>query len=104
MASDEKSWKIDGESISPDLQLLLRKSLQTMQDSLDALPRPLAPPWQVFPDHARTSMGWRMGAGETYLDYFRDLFSTLSAEDRQAYISATPIPDEWAGWLEAIHA
>lgn len=104
MKKNEKSWKTKGETIPPDLQILLKKKLQTTQNSLDALPRPLAPPWQEFPDYARTSMGWRMGAGETYLNYFRDWFSTLSEEDRQTYITATPIPDEWGGWLEALQS
>ena len=102
--SGEKSWKNEGETLPPDLLAMLKKKSQAMQKALDAMPRPLAPPWQEFPDYSRTSMGWRMGAGETYLDYFREWFLSLSEKDREAYIIATAIPDEWAGWLEAIHS
>ncbi|TQV65946.1 hypothetical protein [Aliiroseovarius halocynthiae] len=83
---------------------MLKKKLRVMQNALDALPRPLAPPWTEFPNYSPTSMGWRMGAGETYLDYFRDWFSTLSEEDRQTYITTVSIPEEWVAWIETIHS
>ncbi|MCK0142550.1 hypothetical protein [Aliiroseovarius sp. F20344] len=102
MKSNEKSWKIEGDTLSPDLAAKLNEVSKCVQEALDALPRPLAPPWLEFPDYSRTSMGWRMGGGEDYMAYFREWFLSLSEKDRQAYIIATAIPDEWAGWLETI--
>ena len=104
MTNEKKSWKIEGDTLCSELVVKLNKVSQRIQTALETLPQPLAPPWQMFPDYARTSMGWRMGSGEDYIVYFREWFLTLSEDEKSAYINSTIIPDEWAGWLEAIQS
>ncbi|WP_133484936.1 hypothetical protein [Aliiroseovarius marinus] len=103
MKNNKKSWKIEGDTLPADLREKLKDVFRQSQNELDALPRPLTPPWEMFPDYARTSMGWRMGSGETFMDYFREWFLSLPLDERQDYINSTTIPDEWVGWLEGIH-
>jgi hypothetical protein len=60
------------------------------------------PPWLVFPDLPRGSMGWRMGPGEGYYDSFCVWFSRLDEGTREEYISNYPEPPEWHGFYQMI--
>lgn len=54
------------------------------------------PPWEVFPDIEKGSIGWRMGAGEDYLSIFRKWYDSLSVRDKKNYTKRYPIPEVWA--------
>jgi hypothetical protein len=64
----------------------------------DALSRPLAPPWEKYPELGFGSMGWRMGYGEAYLDEWEAYFYGLSPAGRERYQQMFPAPDGWAGF------
>ena len=70
------------------------------EDHLDAQ-GDLAPPWEVFPSYARYTIGWRMGAGESWLSlwgaFLRErLEPTFQA--RLAYLRRhPPAPFTWGG-------
>ncbi len=60
------------------------------------------PPWQAFPEYDRYSMGWRMGPGEDYRKAFRDWIRGLDEQEVDAFISAFPEPEDWAGFYDTI--
>jgi hypothetical protein len=53
------------------------------------------PPWHVFPTYSPTEMGWRMGAGEDYLDNWEKEYQEMSAQGRKAYRRQYPAPLYW---------
>lgn len=65
----------------------------------------LAPPWEKFPTYERMTIGWRMGYGETWLDFF-SVFTEglgLSFEARLAYLKRhAPAPVSWADWVWSV--
>ena len=60
------------------------------------------PPWKVFPELARGSIGWRMGAGEDCYNQFYKWFSALDANDQDRYREANAEPAGWEGFYETI--
>lgn len=67
--------------------------------SFDSEGRPV-PPWEKYPNLRRSSMGWRMGAGESFLvETFHPWWSKLGEAERVRYRLAHPEPDEWNGFL-----
>lgn len=59
--------------------------------------KPWPPPWLAFPQLDRSSMGWRMGAGEDYLFKRIRWWRTLTPEQRAAYEQMFPMPAGWDG-------
>ncbi|WP_437585806.1 hypothetical protein [Sorangium sp. So ce1000] len=60
----------------------------------------IAPPWERFPDYERTTIGWRMGAGEDWLGLWSVFLEQLAPdrETRIAYLRRhPPAPISWAG-------
>ncbi|MEO1174598.1 MAG: hypothetical protein AAFX94_21485, partial [Myxococcota bacterium] len=60
----------------------------------------VVPPWERFPDYERYSLGWRMGAGESWLCAWSVFLEHRCSEpdDRLAYLrrhDTAPVP--WAG-------
>ena len=47
----------------------------------------MPPPWLAFPEIERYSIGWRMGYGEDYIDWFGHWLDTLSPEEQTEYRS-----------------
>lgn len=58
------------------------------------------PPWEVFPDIGRYSIGWRMGSGEDYWHAFAEWYSNLSATDRANFRASYPAPEGWEDFYE----
>lgn len=58
----------------------------------------MTPPWTAFPHIQHGSMGWRMGAGETYWIEFSEWYRKLTPGDRERYAVEHPEPDGWAGF------
>jgi hypothetical protein len=59
----------------------------------------LAPPWEQFPEYERYTIGWRMGAGESWLGMWRVFVEALDPafEVRLAYLQRhPPAPINWA--------
>jgi hypothetical protein len=54
------------------------------------------PPWAKYPNLPRSSMGWRMGAGESYLESFDTWWSQQSSPVRLAARAKYPEPQEWS--------
>ena len=58
----------------------------------------MPPPWLAYPQIERYSIGWRMGAGEEYINRFGEWWVTLSAERKEKYQTLFPEPVTWQGW------
>lgn len=54
------------------------------------------PPWLKYPNLPRTSMGWRMGEGESYAEEFEGWLARQPEEVLQNYQVKYPAPLEWA--------
>ena len=52
-------------------------------------------PWIEFPDLPRGSLGWRMGAGEGYLDTFVEWLYQQDEASIKEYLHDNPPPEEW---------
>lgn len=62
----------------------------------------LAPPWEKFPCLERYTIGWRMGAGESWLCYVWAFLQRLGEHPalRQAWLERHPPgPITWADWI-----
>ena len=58
----------------------------------------MPPPWEVFPTLERTSIGWRMGSGESYIHEWWDWIESLPEDEstRIAYLRRyRPAPMSW---------
>lgn len=53
------------------------------------------PPWIAFPALECGSMGWRMGAGEAFLEERMGWWSSLTPDERQQYQELFPEPMPW---------
>ena len=60
----------------------------------------MPPPWLVYPEIDRYSIGWRMGYGEDYMCRFVDWLNTLPPEERTEYRTLFPEPVTWKGWWD----
>ena len=58
------------------------------------------PPWEVFPDIERYSIGWRMGSGEDYWHAFAEWYSSLSATEWSNYRATYLAPEGWEDFYE----
>jgi len=61
----------------------------------------IAPPWEAFPEEP-TSLRWRMGAGEDYLDRWMPFWRGLPDSVRRDYLIGHPPPAAWREWLGRI--
>ncbi len=83
----------------PELVEFHRKRVERLRHSND-----LAAPWEVYPQIARGSIGWRMGPGEDiYLDWLVWL-QGLTVELREDYRRRHPEPESWLGIYDQIFA
>ena len=87
------------------------KLMAMLKEAYDRLPNdPLRydetglaePPWKVFPDYDRYTIGWRMGAGEDYWHAFSDWYMSITAEQQTEYKSIYPTPDGWHGFYKVM--
>ncbi len=62
----------------------------------------MQPPWEMFPDIPRYSIGWRMGAGEDCWHDWRTWFRGLSVEGREHYRRIHPEPKTWEGVYDSL--
>jgi len=63
-------------------------------------PKQIDPPWVVFPEYSPFCMGWRMGAGEDFMDEWKLNIGQLSNSERREYFrDIFPPPGEWVGFL-----
>lgn len=83
----------------PELVEFHRKRVERLRHSSD-----LAAPWEVYPEIARGSIGWRMGPGEdVYADWLAWL-EGLTVERRVDYRRLHPEPESWLGIYDQIFA
>lgn len=61
---------------------------------------PMAPPWLMYPNISRYSIGWRMGYGENYMMDFADWYSGLNIDEQREFQEMFPEPKGWLGWYE----
>ncbi|WP_459195698.1 NADAR family protein [Wukongibacter baidiensis] len=59
---------------------------------------PMAPPWLMYPEIMRGSIGWRMGYGESYTMELYGWLDKLSEEENKAYEEMFPEPKSWGGF------
>jgi hypothetical protein len=65
----------------------------------------IAPPWEKYPTYERYTIGWRMGAGETWLGFVRLFLEQLGPKRsaREAYLRRHhAAPYTWADWVSDI--
>ncbi len=62
----------------------------------------MQPPWNMYPDLPRGSIGWRMGYGEDYYDKFYKWFSALDSEAMARFVDSYPEPQDWNGFYQMI--
>lgn len=55
----------------------------------------MPPPWLAYPYIERFSIGWRMGAGEDYIDRFSTWLESLSPEEQAASPRAVSASGGW---------
>ena len=60
----------------------------------------MPPPWLVYPEIERYSIGWRMGYGENYIYKFWNWLDTLTSDELAEYRSLFPEPITWKGWWD----
>ena len=60
----------------------------------------MKPPWEAIPELKFGSLGWRMGAGEAYLDEFLEWMYSQSEEELKQYFLANVPPQEWQSMLQ----
>lgn len=60
----------------------------------------MAPPWLMYPNISRYSIGWRMGYGENYMVDFADWYSGLNIDEQRQFQEMFPEPKGWLGWYE----
>lgn len=63
----------------------------------------VTPPWEAFPEPP-TSLRWRMGAGEDFLDSWLPFWRGLPESVRRDYLHRHPPPAVWRAWLSRIEA
>lgn len=61
----------------------------------------LAAPWEKFEDEP-TSLRWRMGAGEDYMDQWLSYWFGIDEDARRAYLESHPPPPAWKKWLSVV--
>jgi len=55
----------------------------------------MAPEWIMYPEISESSIGWRMGYGESYRYDLYDWLETLSEEEKREYKEKFPKPIMW---------
>src|SRR5262245_4467420 len=63
-----------------------------------------SPPWRVFPEIPRFSIGWRMGSGEDYLREWAKWFMGLSNAEKAGYRAQWPEPETWVGFFDHLES
>lgn len=81
-------------SLAAELWMEIRAELNK-DGPYDELRSPMAPPWVEFPEIPRGSIGWRMGAGESYICDWSAWFGGLTEAGQEAYAAAHPEPPTW---------
>ena len=97
-----ENWDLDKEVVE-DIQenrKLLGKYASKMDKKYNSqlskgkkIQEQLLPPWVVFPLYDSRSLGWRMGAGESYSLLFSMFFMSLSPEEKDDYKKKHPLPE-----------
>lgn len=91
--------------IGPDGKLpddLTKELTEWLADTERSAVPPALPPWLAFPDLPRTSIGWRMGAGEDYLTEFRRWIRGMSTDHFSEFRDRFPEPAEWVGFPKMV--
>lgn len=77
-------------------QNMLGKLLMEIRNSLEEyVPAFFLPQWIAYPDIHPFSIGWRMGAGESYLMYLGEWRRKQSPEALKEYDDYFTPPEEW---------
>ncbi len=59
------------------------------------------PPWKAFPEEP-SSLRWRMGPGEDFIQEWLSFWRGLTREARKRYLLNHSPPREWSEWLKRI--
>jgi len=59
----------------------------------------LPPPWMALPDIERSSIHWRMGIGEAYLEKWAPWYRQLGEAEKKEYLRLFPEPLPWLGCI-----
>ena len=96
--NSEKVWNFEG--LNEEERIALLKTIPFPDPP--TYDYPMEPPWKVFPDYSRFSMGWRMGPGEGFIMEYRSWFKALTDKETFNYKEKHKEPEEWVGFFDSI--
>src|SRR5215510_13236177 len=104
MTMDEESKKREFyenlESIIESERKRHRDEMKSLIESEMTLQGDLLPVWIRYPQIPRYSIGWRMGAGESYMWVWDEWADKLERGQLVEYFKRyLPIPNDWIDWV-----
>ncbi len=106
-----KFWKRNKESShipEPDWVVEKRKCAKELSSTFafEKIEGEILPPWLEYPEILIGSIGWRMGAGETFLhEVFFPYWRALNSNEQNAYVEKYDLGAQWQDrnqWLESL--
>ena len=104
--TNDSYWADGGDGTGANMlgKILMEIRAELLTDGPnDELKDAMLPPWLKYPELDSSSIGWRMGYGESYLCEFYPWYKGLSERGRQRYHSMFPATGEWEGYWSEGH-
>lgn len=98
--SNDRYWADGGDGSGKNMLGILWMEVRaalTKHGPYDELADPMLPPWLVYPDIPRYSIGWRMGDGESYMAEWSSWYGGLTPKGQGTYQTRYPEPEAWQG-------
>lgn len=102
--TNDNYWADGGDGSGKNMlgKILMEIRAELLKDGpYDELRRPMLPPWLKYPELDSSSIGWRMGYGESYISEFGPWYEGLSESGKLRYQSIYPATGEWEGYWTA---
>jgi ribA/ribD-fused uncharacterized protein len=84
-----------GKNMLGKILMEVREKLFSEKDQKSEM---LPPPWVKYPNEAPYSIGWSMGAPQSYMNEWSAWAKELSIEEQSSYVASYPEPDDWKGF------
>lgn len=75
-----------------------KDSIKKEKERVDKIRDPdgdMPPPWLVFPHYNPSSVGWRMGVGESYMIRWHLEYARFDGQKKKSYKKKYPVPLYW---------
>lgn len=93
-----QSRNIDRVRLKVSDGIIDRNQLKEAKERLDKIrdsDHHMPPPWLVFPEYSPSTIGWRMGVGESYMMKWRLEYDKFGSEEKKKYKKKYPAPLYW---------